>query len=1469
MARLFISHSSLDNVDAEELKAWLTARGFENAFLDIDKQSGIQPGADWEKTLYREIERAQAVVILVTDHWLQSKWCFAEFTQARALGKAIFPLIIAPTGEKIVGEDIQTIDLTSDREGGLDRLSRRLTEIALQSPEGFDLPKDTVPFPGLSAFEERHAAVFYGRDPEIRDLLERLRRARTTSDKKLIAILGASGSGKSSLLRAGLVPRLKRDRDNWIVCPPFRPEGDPLHRLIDTLLLSVRQHSGKDAKISPEQEETWRGELASEAPGKALKEIARTLRRQSGAMDAQILIPIDQAEELFTIAEPADRKAFFFLLDRLLAEHLPFVAVAALRSDHLGELQKADELSAPYELFPLAPMPLERVGSLVRGPARLVGLKADDDMISALIRDAESEDALPLIAFLLRKMFETFGADKVWTLEHYRSFGNKETGDTPLHDAVRRAAEEALPKLLDKDAAHLREAFVPALVRVNAEGSFVRKAARLDGFDGNARPLLEKLVDARLLVTRGLEITNTDDGEAEPSTETSETTLEVAHEALFRVWPRLASWLEQEREFLIGKARLDQAYSDWQALDEKSKRKGLLSGVMLERARIWLIDHPGRFTAGEKDFIRLSAEMEAEDRRRRERMRRNLFGALTAAVVILMVGAGASTYFYFQQKEQAKIAAANAERAEREAHKARKQETIAKQNQIAAQKAERTAKFDAARYASAIAQGLWQNGKYNAAMIVARAPLPGEEAQKELQLYQRNFEEISRSVHKHDSEISAFLGHRDDVNSVNVSPDGKLAVTSSDDGYARLWDVATGRVVQVLIGHKSTVNHAEFSTDGQLVVTASDDDMVIIWEVATGKIVRKLAGHSGAVKKAHFSSDRKVVVSYDYEKVVYFWDIINRRDFKIKYRAIINSIDISTKTREVLITLSDGTAEVRQAATGNLTFVLTGHTEGIESAEFSKDGNKIVTASGDGTARLWDAGSGRTIHTLASHSDKVVDASFSMDGKFVATVSHDGTAMIWNVNSGQRIYKISSKRGGIRSVSFFSDNDTLFVALPENEVGLWSLTSGEKLGVIDHILVSKKELISISPDGSKFITDGFGDNRLRVWSKYTLDHSDRIFKHEKHIRSIQMSPDGLSLLTSSSDKTAKIWKFGSSEPDVIFKGHKNTVEAAIYSPRGDYVVTDSYDHTMRLWDATSGKQLLVLSEDRPSSLVGFSGDGRYLVSETLSGTLLIWDFEDGGHFLIQANTEVPPKAIISPDGRYVLARKGKKDVGIWSLDDGKLYKTLRHRGDTFEFVFTPNGKRIITYSNDGYLNIWNFTTGESLLKTKSAKINHMSVSNDSRYLIAVSEEYILKYLIKDDKLFLLNNVHAGNRVYFAKFDPENSRIVTSGSGSRGALWDFGTGRKIMDFEHLGSDSNKIAFSPDGKFLYTQRLNKVLQISLSLVTVSRNDMGQLEKDENGEIVWEQQKPFSSGLIDRSFEIAPFDLSAEEKSLILKE
>ncbi|HYC66164.1 MAG TPA: TIR domain-containing protein [Reyranellaceae bacterium] len=621
MARIFISHSSRDGEPASRLKSWLQAQGFDSVFLDFDKHLGIPPGADWERTLYREIARSHAVILLLTPDWHASKWCWSEFTQARALGKAIFPVIEAATGETFIAPDIQHLDLRRDRDGGLERLARALDEVARQQ---HDFPWDSArsPYPGLLAFQEEDAAIYFGRDDDVRGLIERLNARRTQGGANLVVLLGASGSGKSSLLRAGVLPRLRRDKGNWIVLPALRPQLQPLDEIAG--LLAQAHGSAADWRA-------WRDRLAGPDARTVLLELARDLRQSAGKPEAQILIPIDQAEELFSVSDPAQAAAVLRLLDLALQDDMPFLGVMAMRSDSLDRLQRTEELAAPFEEFSLKPMPLQRIPEIVEGPARIAGITVEGALVVQLAADANTEDAMPLLAFALRELYEAYGrAKKALTLDDYLRLGDPQLGLTPLENAVRKSADQvlAVARAGDPELRALRSAFVPAMVRLNDKGEYVRRPANWRLLPAAAHPLLEKLAAARLLVLR-------QDG--------GERIVEVAHEALLRKWPLLRNWLDEEREFLIGKARLELALQEWQAAPAAAKPDALLTGLQLDRAAGWLGDHAEALSADERGYI----EASLAHRTRTARAGRRLKGAIFASLgALLMFGALAGPPLY-------------------------------------------------------------------------------------------------------------------------------------------------------------------------------------------------------------------------------------------------------------------------------------------------------------------------------------------------------------------------------------------------------------------------------------------------------------------------------------------------------------------------------------------------------------------------------------------------------------------------------------------------------------------------------------------------------------------------------------------------------------------------------------------------------------------------------------------------------
>jgi hypothetical protein len=695
--------------------------------------------------------------------------------------------------------------------------------IALDAQGGFTWDGSRPPFPGLLAFQEEDAAIYFGRDDDIRRLIERLEARRAQGGAKLIALLGSSGSGKSSLLRAGVIPRLKGAGRNWIVVPAMRPAEHP----VDAVAVALAAAKGPDAD--------WRkikDDLTGRDPKRAITDLANDLRVKAGANEAQILIPIDQAEELFGVADPDEARRFLEILSGTLSEDLPLVAVMALRSDFLGQLQSATALTARFEEFSLGPVPLAHVPQIIEGPARVAGLSAEDAFVQQAARDAETEDVLPLLAFTLRELLE-WPSNKSLTLERYKALGDEKAGLTPLENAVRQAADRVLveAKPADDEVTALREAFVPAMVRVNDEGQYVRRPARLDALPEKSHPLLKRLENARLI--------------SRP--EDDALSIEVAHEALLRKWPLLKSWLDAQREFLIGKQQLEQDLLVWEKAAEKKRVRALLTGLKVDRARGWLVEHPTQLTPQERAFVHASIRRDDAQ----ARTRRNIaWGSITAAVVLAVIASWA-----LRENHNAQESAQQARAAEKTATE---KEMRALESERQASAARKIAIANESRALVALSQTAISQGHYTDAVKLALAAWPRSAADQRPQL-SRTIDALAPAL-AGPLEVSKPFQHKDRVFSASFSPDGKRVLTASWDNTARVWDAATGALIGNPMQHELSVDSLAFSLDGTRVVTASGHTAQV-WDAATGAPIGKPLQHEDAVWSAAFSPDGNRVVT--------------------------------------------------------------------------------------------------------------------------------------------------------------------------------------------------------------------------------------------------------------------------------------------------------------------------------------------------------------------------------------------------------------------------------------------------------------------------------------------------------------------------------------------------------------------------------------------------------------------------------
>ena len=405
MSVLFLSHSSRNDKVAREVLAWLESQGHESVFVVHDNIEGGEP---WEDRLYTELRRCRALIALVSADWLQSKWCIAEVNHAQALRRVVIPLHIASCGAngKIGGllaargppafSRVQAIDWLTDDDAKL-RLGRTLESLGLDAKSLFVWKGDRPPFPGYPPFESADAPVFFGRDNEIVEILSQLDGCRAKDRTRLLVIQGASGSGKSSLLRAGIIPRLERDLEHWIVVPPFRPLNNPFNEMFQAL----SSIASKPLPAPPPTDQRDEAECVRTS-SEWICQAAQHLRTERNRLEATVSISIDQFEESVNRTEAAsadaslsDRGTRFLLAlrDALAQSDHRLLVIATLRTDTIGALQRHRALRERADTgdvistkaIQLGALPKTSFHAIIQGPADLAGLTFGSGLVGRIV----------------------------------------------------------------------------------------------------------------------------------------------------------------------------------------------------------------------------------------------------------------------------------------------------------------------------------------------------------------------------------------------------------------------------------------------------------------------------------------------------------------------------------------------------------------------------------------------------------------------------------------------------------------------------------------------------------------------------------------------------------------------------------------------------------------------------------------------------------------------------------------------------------------------------------------------------------------------------------------------------------------------------------------------------------------------------------------------------------------------------
>jgi hypothetical protein len=536
MGAIFISYTGRDpegDAWADRLAGWFQEWNY-GYFRDKDHSHGIKAGEEWRPALYRSLGLAQAMVCLCSKQYEASPWCVGEVAIAVKEGKTVIPIQLLTPKEDLKSQPlpsmlqtrqaIQVADALNPSAVQLAEAKQRLRDVLNASLKWRELQEwdpNQSPYPGLPAFEAHQAPVFFGRDAAIKTVVQRLT-SLALSAPGFLLLLGASGYGKSSLVRAGVVPWLRAERQrHWLVLEPFKPGLDPFGTLRGVLREPLAA-----AELVAREPEGGDGEAAG---------LSRQLHSLSGAARAPVVLVIDQFEELLVDGN-LEGESFLAFLEGLLSTELAEVVVlATMRTDFLAPLQNRwPELLGLATTEPLKPIRLEDFGELISGPAKRSNLELQPGLRERLVSESGGGDALPLLAFTLEKLWQKWkerGGPMVspmgerWdlTVADYEALGG-------VAGAVSSQAKLCWDPQTgsEADTAALREAFLDHLVTLNEEGQAAKRAAELQELPERSRPIVQRMVNRRLLVS--------DSGR-----------VEIAHEALLRTWQPLVEWIEEGR----------------------------------------------------------------------------------------------------------------------------------------------------------------------------------------------------------------------------------------------------------------------------------------------------------------------------------------------------------------------------------------------------------------------------------------------------------------------------------------------------------------------------------------------------------------------------------------------------------------------------------------------------------------------------------------------------------------------------------------------------------------------------------------------------------------------------------------------------------------------------------------------------------------------------------------------------------
>lgn len=1216
------------------------------------------------------------------------------------------------------------------------------------------------PFKGLAFFDEMDADLFHGRRALTAQLVARVRAclAPGYDGSRILAVIGASGSGKSSIVRAGLLPELRRLRSEDGPGAGQRAFGDavfvftPTARPLEAAAIALTAAADSAMKTM----ELLDG-MTHDPRSLHLAAVVAARQNHVG----RVLLAVDQFEELFTLCrDDAERRAFVDNLLHAAAAGGSALVLIALRADFYAQCAPYDELRqvlSQHQFYIGAMSPAE-LRQAIEEPAHSNGWAFEPGLVDLLLRDAgDAPGALPLLSHALLETWRR-RSGRTLTLAGYQAAGG-------VTGAIAHTAETAFQQLTPEQQAVARGIFLRLTElggsrdEADAPELFTRRRVSLSELTPPGDPssivqqVLSHLADARLITT-------------------TQDTVEVAHEALIREWDRLREWLGEDRAGLRIHRQLTEAAQEWERLGRDTD--ALYRGGRLAQAAEWMAAHAEDPNQQERAFLDASlAEADAQQAAEVERQRRDLHAAQALA------------------EEQRLRAEAESQRAETQAEAAATLRRRAISLALAAaglvvllvaalwlgrmasrnaRAGQEQARLATSRELAAASANVLQIDPERSVLLSLQALSVADTLEARNALHQALPElHSTRTLAAHEPGGSPGAAY---------SPDGARLASIGIDGTAKVWNAGTGELMLTLSGDPDTVGFdVAFSPDGRLLAaswksqvlvwdatsgeerlrlpgvvqggapvgriafnadstklaTANMDGQPKVWDISTpleaglanGRELFTLGGHADICDGIAFSPDGSRLATGDVAGAVKLWDAATGAELAtFEHGGVVHGVTFSPDGRRLAAAGEDGRLLVWDATTRQLLLSLPGRS-GLYDVAYTPDGERLISAHQDGTTAVWDAASGQPLLTLAGHLSTVISVAASPDNIHVATSGYDSTVRLWDTRPGREVLTVIAHAGPAFGIAYSPDGARLATAGADGPAKLFDATSGLLAQSLFPDVASPGFCsIVFSPDGRRVAAGGI-DGTVLVGDSATGRTELTLARHTDMVCGLAFSPDGKRLASTSWDRSSRVWDLETGEEIATHTGYKDLVFGVAFSPAppgggpGGKQVYTAGDRYGREWDTATGQELRTFYGDGLDVYgLAVSPDGRSLALGRQDGSVILWDVSSGEKLRqLTGHGGLVHRLIFSADGTRLATASFDKYAKVWDVATGQEITTLYgNAGNVFGVAFSPDGTHLATAGGDGTVRLYTLDLAELTRLARTRVTRSLTTEECRRYL---------------------------------------------------------------------------------------------------------------------------------------------------------